>query len=337
MKTKKNKTLQLYNNAINSIKLGIEDYKLAKMNPNRIISSIRNIDAGILLLMKEELRRKSPKDIPELLLFDNIKLSYDKKTNKFSNVAGSKKTVTYDKINVYFKMLGEPLNKKARLALDNLHKERNNIEHHHPTLNDKSMESLIANSTIIISELLKNYLEEIPIQVLGETWSEMLQIKDLYDFEKKEIDNNLKKLLESGEITKFQFDLIKNGKCSECGAQLLNVNDNGMGEQIINCKACDEEYEMRDLISDYIEDNYSLSYRDIKHGEQDIVFECPECGEMTYIRGNDMNECLNCEHVAGRKCCPGCGEELELYEMGYLGNSEGLCSACAHIQEDYDE
>ena len=44
-----NKLLQ---NAINSIEIGIEDYKLSQQDERRIISCVRNVFAGILLLFK---------------------------------------------------------------------------------------------------------------------------------------------------------------------------------------------------------------------------------------------------------------------------------------------
>ena len=47
---------KLTRNAIESIRLGIEDYNLANKDEGRILSSIRNIYAGLLLLFKEELR-----------------------------------------------------------------------------------------------------------------------------------------------------------------------------------------------------------------------------------------------------------------------------------------
>lgn len=147
---------------------------------------------------------------------------------------------------------------------------------------------------------------------------------------KNEIKKNLKKLLKADEITQFQYELILEKKCSQCGEQLLNLIDNGVGEKVIKCEACGEEYELEDLISDYINKNYSLTSRDIRHGEQEIVFECPECGKKTYIRDNEMNVCLSCGHVAEIKHCSQCGEEIELYEMNSFSENNGLCSYCAY-------
>ncbi len=52
--------MDLLANAIESIRLGVEDYEDGS-HP-RLLSALRNIHAGILLLYKEALRRLSPQD-----------------------------------------------------------------------------------------------------------------------------------------------------------------------------------------------------------------------------------------------------------------------------------
>ena len=49
----------LLSNAVQSIQIGIEDYE-NRSDDRRILSAIRNIQAGILLLCKEKLRAMSP-------------------------------------------------------------------------------------------------------------------------------------------------------------------------------------------------------------------------------------------------------------------------------------
>ncbi len=57
----------LLNNAVISIRLGVEDFQKLKENPNRVISAVRNIYAGVLLLFKEKLYRLSPQGSNEIL------------------------------------------------------------------------------------------------------------------------------------------------------------------------------------------------------------------------------------------------------------------------------
>ena len=60
----------LFNNAIDSIKIGVEDYY--SEDSRRSISAVRNIFAGFLLLYKTKLCDLSPDDRKELLIKKNI-------------------------------------------------------------------------------------------------------------------------------------------------------------------------------------------------------------------------------------------------------------------------
>jgi hypothetical protein len=50
--------MNLLANAIESIQVGVEDYQAATRP--RLLSAVRNIHAGVVLLFKEALRRRSP-------------------------------------------------------------------------------------------------------------------------------------------------------------------------------------------------------------------------------------------------------------------------------------
>ncbi len=58
--------VDLLTNAIESIQTGIEDYNDGRRP--RLLSAVRNIHAGILLLYKEALRRRSPPNSNEALI-----------------------------------------------------------------------------------------------------------------------------------------------------------------------------------------------------------------------------------------------------------------------------
>lgn len=60
----------LLNNAISSIQIGIEDYE--SEDERRVLSAVRNLTAGILLLFKEKLSELSPGDSNEVLLKQQI-------------------------------------------------------------------------------------------------------------------------------------------------------------------------------------------------------------------------------------------------------------------------
>jgi hypothetical protein len=67
--------VNLLDNAIGSIKVGVEDAQSGKHE--RLLSAVRNIHAGILLLYKEALRRLSPPGSNEVLLKETIRPKRD--------------------------------------------------------------------------------------------------------------------------------------------------------------------------------------------------------------------------------------------------------------------
>jgi hypothetical protein len=61
--------VNLLENAVASIEMGVEDYQ--SLDERRVLSSLRNLYAGTLLLLKEMLSRESP-DNSEILLYSKI-------------------------------------------------------------------------------------------------------------------------------------------------------------------------------------------------------------------------------------------------------------------------
>jgi hypothetical protein len=74
-------------NAVDSIQLGVED--LESSDNRRILSAVRNITAGVLLLFKEKLRQLSPPDSQEVLLMQQIRIQRSDKGLAYIG-AGSK-------------------------------------------------------------------------------------------------------------------------------------------------------------------------------------------------------------------------------------------------------
>jgi hypothetical protein len=95
--------MDLLTNAIESIQVGVEDYQ-AGTRP-RLLSAVRNIHAGILLLYKEALRRLSPKDSNDALMMAKILPTRDTH-RKVVFVGVGKKTVDTQQIKERFEALG---------------------------------------------------------------------------------------------------------------------------------------------------------------------------------------------------------------------------------------
>ena len=96
----------LLDNAVASIQLGVEDFELSKEDPRRVISAIRNLYAGVLLLFKEELARRSPKEHgePPILLRERLELKFELTSNGLKQKKINK-TVDFHGIKQRFKIL----------------------------------------------------------------------------------------------------------------------------------------------------------------------------------------------------------------------------------------
>ena len=71
----------LFANAVESVQIGVED--LLKNDDRRVLSAVRNVHAGVLLLCKEKLRRLSPAD--ELLLAQRFQPRPDQRARYLSS------------------------------------------------------------------------------------------------------------------------------------------------------------------------------------------------------------------------------------------------------------
>jgi hypothetical protein len=85
-------------NAIQSIQIGVEDYE--SKDSRRVLSSVRNLSAGVLLIFKEKLRLLSPPGSNESLLKQKVRP--EKESGSVSFVGVGKKTVDVQQINVFF-------------------------------------------------------------------------------------------------------------------------------------------------------------------------------------------------------------------------------------------
>jgi hypothetical protein len=95
--------MDLLTNAVESIQVGVEDYQ-SGTRP-RLLSAVRNIHAGILLLHKEALRRASPRDSGDVLMMARSRPSRDASGNVIFVGVGTK-TVDTQQIRERFEDLG---------------------------------------------------------------------------------------------------------------------------------------------------------------------------------------------------------------------------------------
>src|SRR5258708_4442341 len=124
--------MDLITNAIESIQVGVEDYQVGTRP--RLLSAVRNIHAGILLLFKDALRDVSPPGSNNALMMAVIAPSRSGTINKVSFVGVGNKTATVRQITERFDALGMKADWKRFGRINQI---RNEVEHLFPKLDQK--------------------------------------------------------------------------------------------------------------------------------------------------------------------------------------------------------
>src|SRR5215472_14961286 len=169
----------LFDNALQSIQLGIEDYQAN--DPRRALSSVRNFYAGVLLLAKEVLVRQVPDAAPKDVLAARFKAIPDAQGGLQFVPAGNQ-TIDFSNIGSRFKDFGLRIDDAA---LKDLNRIRTDIEHYFTDASRETVREAIAKAFPVVVDLFR-LAEEIPHEVLGEVWQTMLEVRAVYE---KELEN----------------------------------------------------------------------------------------------------------------------------------------------------
>lgn len=171
--------VSILKNAAMSIQVGLED--LAVGTPARMLSSVRNLHAGVLLLLKARLLDLSPTGSDEVLLKQKIHPRRDQ-DGRLEFAGSGKKTVDVEEIKQRLNSLGIHVDWRR---IDKLTRERNNIEHYYPQVSDEAMRGIAADVLIIIREFTSKELARDPLELFGnDTWERLLKNKEVFDAER---------------------------------------------------------------------------------------------------------------------------------------------------------
>jgi rubrerythrin len=312
------KVMSILKNALDSIAIGLEDFESS--DERRIISSTRNIFAGILLLFKHKLCELSPEGSDEALIKQQVLPEMDA-TGAVNWIGKGKKTVDVQSIKDRFESLGISVDWKR---LERINKYRNDIEHYYSTLNNESVQQLISDSFIIIRDFIADELEEDPKVLLGEEyWKILVDVNEVYEKEKAACNEALERLnYYSDEICSALIEY----RCRECGSGLLGSNDLGeAAEATFVCRACGNESHYEGIANHAVNEFYAYeAYLAHKDGGDTPVVDCPLCGHGAYIFHEGI--CVSCGDSATHECVR-CGCFIPPEEI-----SDGdLCGYCSHM------
>lgn len=316
--------MSILKNASESIQVGMEDYH--NDDPRRVLSAIRNLYAGILLLFKYKLQLLSPDGSDEALLKTKVLPSSDPESGEVSWVGQGKKTVDVRDIIERLQSLGvKDVDFKLLTQLQNI---RNDIEHYYSPLPVERMKEAVANALHLIIQFCKPHLDEEPVGILGqECWEQMLEVATVYDAELKTCVANL-------EAVQWPFQEVKNAvpymRCPACTSQLIKAIDlHAVKNSIrLSCSSCHQESDYTDVagpaVAEYMEGE---NHWHMRKGGEPMSQECPECEHGAFLVAEE--QCAACFFEFDATHCEWCEERLT-YEERLDG------SVCGYCQHRYD-
>lgn len=314
----------LFENAIASIRMGVED--LRQQDADRDMSSVRNFYAGVLLLAKEAIIRQAPNADPSLVIGAKMKPIPDGNGGIEMEQVGHT-TVDFQQITERAKSFGVALDHKALKELNSI---RNDIEHHYTSESSTAIRAAVSKGFPIVASLCRQ-MDEDPIMLLGETWTTMLETKEMYDKELLEAKQTLARIAwYSASVSQAQLN------CSECQSELLEQTDPQNESQDLiefRCKTCGANPELADVIEATVEKLYGadayVRYKDAF--EEGPIYDCPACQRTCLIEGEDG--CANCsEPLDYEDECKFCGNGISIQDF-LDGLDDGQCSYCSYRME----
>jgi hypothetical protein len=313
----------LFDNAIQSIQLGIEDYE--SNDSKRPLSAVRNFYAGVLLLAKEVLVRAAPKANPKDVVGANYKPVLDGKGG--IDFTSGNRTIDFNEIGERFKSFNLKIDHGS---LKDLSRIRNDMEHLYTKANRESVREAIAKAFPVVVDLFRQ-IDEQPHERLGDSWAVMLNAKALYERE-------LKQCTETFDGVDWQSQALSEAArpCPKCGSHLvyrLDQTKSESGFADAQCRQCGDKIDAISLMEAALKAHFEYeSYASVKDGGEDPLGICPECGTNTYVMFNEENQCTNC--FTSLEECDRCHASLTPNNVSE--DSSSLCSYCSNLMSKDD-
>jgi len=313
----------LLKNALESIENGVADYMTG--DARRVTSSLRNLYAGVLLLLKEKLRQLSPAGSNDLLIF--VKYAPRLVNGQVQIIGTGKKTVDYIEIKERFGSLGLALDWQR---LEHLQRLRNSAEHHVPTAPKAVMQDAIANTFLLVADVLDTHLGLAPAKVLDAgVWNTMLSEARTHQEVLTRCRDSRASLEDVPDAASRAVERLV--ECPKCNSELVRAKSEVYGEEsVFECMACGADTTLREVLPTALDRAYAFeSYTAVKDGGDAPIGTCPNCYAETY--SIDEDECLSCRESRPYKECATCGNDLSLDE-----SDEPTCAYCRRLMERDD-
>lgn len=302
-------------NAVSAIQLGVEDYEAS--DPNRALSAVRNITAGVLLIFKERLRQLSPPGSDEVLLKERLRPSL-RPDGSITFVGAGRKTVDVHQIKDRFDSL--------RVSADwdrfeELVRLRNELEHYYTTATSTTVQGALADAFVVLQAFITTELDHEPLDLLGEqTWQTLLNVASVHEKQLQICRAELSKINWPAPI----YDTVAEEICCiHCRSPLVKATNPDVTDLTVLeflCTACGKTSNFEDTVGDAIAEAFAAdAYIAMTDGGDPPLDYCHECGEVSFHV--DSGFCLLCQAQLSYEKCAVCGAALGPEDQ----HNDGLC------------
>ncbi|WP_369987627.1 hypothetical protein [Pseudomonas xanthosomatis] len=320
--------MTMLDNAVSSIRLGIEDFKAIGADDARALSAIRNLSAGLLLMFKVRLQELSPPDSREALLKQSVTPSLDA-AGKPIWIGKGNKTVDVQTIIDRLSALG--VKGVDWTLLRKLIDIRNDVEHYYSTQPASVLAEAIAASFHLIQQFAPTYLERTPAELLGEDLWASLVAEEIFFNREYELCKTANEQVPWGH--KFLKGSIKLLQCPACHSTLIRPlqHREDKSEIVFSCTPCSAEIPFVKAVES-IATTYHFAdlYDSMTNGGEAPVEHCSRCGHFSYL--TEAFICLLCLDQTPRPACADCGTTLEA-EIDPDDDLTRLCGLCRYAME----
>jgi hypothetical protein len=314
----------LFENAVQSIQLGVEDYQAN--DPKRALSAVRNFYAGVLLLAKEVLVRAAPNADPQDVIGARYKPVPDGVGGVIFTTA-SQQTIDFNTIGQRFRDFGLSIN---QVALNDLNRVRNEVEHHYTQQPHAAVREAIAKAMPVVADLFR-LMREAPHEALGDVWQVMLDVRAVYDAELDACRRTFDRVeWPAGTPPELQFN------CPDCRSDLVeqqNPQNNNHESMECRCRLCGNHFSAENAFEHALSAHFECeSYIAVTDGGDQPVQDCPECGLTTYLLTDEHVGCIWCGLVLDdcARCMTGLTPE------NVSPDNHGLCAYCENLMSKDD-
>ncbi|WP_197332804.1 hypothetical protein [Ralstonia syzygii] len=315
-------------NAITSIRLGIEDFAASRNlggDPDRALSALRNLYAGILLLFKYRIVLSvSDSDEGRKLIFEHRPVRPVVQHDQVVwDVDFKPTTIDLTAIKERFDMLKI---KVDWTVVETLQKERNYCEHLHPQNTAGVIADFVARSFPLLDDFIRKQLDEQPTDLLGATWQLMLNHHDFYQ-------RQLAACQASWRAPNLPADIVPLAEslhCDFCGSALVlrDEDASGIDNPHYVCVGCNHHGEATEQLESAL--LLAEGYDPYRGSDECPVLHCDACGHETLV--DAKQRCLWCGQEFDYTNCLVCDKPLSHDEQ----DLDGLCGYHAYTLSKAD-